>query len=249
MDRYFTAQDAGTRYDLYRPKVHDVVLQWLEAAYPGKRYQRGLDVACGTGDSLQPLIKVCDEVIGIDTSDEMLAVAQNKNLPVKKDSYCNIGQFGTYNLISTCMAFHWFNYDLAVNAYKAASVKGTVWLIYNFSFGGHETSRVFNAWFNDSYLKEYPSPPRGKSTLVRPIQNEYLKLVQKEHGWIPVQFNRDSLVGYLSTQSNIEHAVESGGSLSEVLGVLLDEVSKIDIDGNFKYRYSYEIYEYTAYSK
>ena len=106
MTQYFINEESGRRYDKYRLKVHDVVVEWLDSVCPGKKFTKGLDVACGTGDSLKPLIRICDEAVGIDSSDEMLAIALRKKLPAIKGTYLELKNHGRFDLISTCMAFH-----------------------------------------------------------------------------------------------------------------------------------------------
>ena len=244
MNQYFNIEEVGERYDRYRPKVHDIVVEWLGSVCPGKHFKKGIDVACGTGDSLRPLVRICDEVVGIDSSDEMLAIALREKLPAIKGTYFELKKHGKFDLISNCMAFHWFEPELAITSYKAASNKGAIWLIYNFSFGGHETSGAFNKWFKNLYLKKYPTPQRNKTILKNPIQDQCLRLIKEDCGWIPLEFNTELLVGYLSTQSNIEHALNVGCPLNEIYKFLLNELSQINLEGNFKYVYRYEIYQY-----
>ena len=246
MNQYFTSQEAGKRYDEYRPKVHGVVTDWLEIYCPGRRFKKGIDIACGTGDSLKPLLNLCGDAIGIDSSEEMLSIALAQGLPVVKGDYRSIVDVGTFDLLSTCLAFHWFDPDLALASYKAASNDGAIWLIYNFGFGGHETSAAFNQWYFKSYMEEYPAPPRNKAAAVIPNHDKSVRLVKQDRGWLPIKFTVESLVGYLSTQSNIEQAVKSGRSIDDITQELLLQLSRLSFNENFKYNYSYELYEYVS---
>ncbi len=246
MAQYFTEAEAGERYAVYRPKVHHVALQWLEQAIPGKRYRRALDVACGTGDSTLPLNEIADEVLGIDSSDEMLNAARQRGLNVHRADYIDLAPYGRFDLISTCMAFHWFDAEAAIASYKAASNQDAVWLIYNFAFGGHSASDDFNQWFRQSYLKNYPSPPRGKSSNVSPDSDPELQLLKKDQGWLPVEFSKEDLFGYLSTQSNIEHQLRNGVALGDLCERIVSQLEQLDTSGAFKYVYTYEILRYTG---
>lgn len=243
---YFTSKNAGARYDKYRPKVHGVVLDWLALSFPGRRFHRGVDIACGTGDSLKPLGEICEEVIGIDSSAEMLSIAMAQGLPVIKGDYRNMSDVGTFDLLSTCMAFHWFDPALAVASYKAASRNGAIWLIYNFALDGHETSAAFNDWYFNSYFTRYPSPPRNRSAVITPGKDQSLTLIKQDQGCLAVNFTAEFLVGYLSTQSNIEQVLKSGRPVESVVDELLSQVAEIDLTGTFKYKFSYELYEYTS---
>jgi|GEM_PF-6529623 len=246
MKQYFTSHESGNRYNKYRPKVHDVIIDWLETCCPARRFEKGIDIACGTGDSLKPLLQLCNDVTGIDSSEEMLSIALRHGLPVAKGDYRGIAGLGTFDLLSTCMAFHWFDPDLAFTAYKAASNDGAIWLIYNFALGGHQTSASFNEWYFETYMKEHPSPPRNSTTAAIPAKDKSVRLVKQDKGWLPIELTREALVGYLSTQSNIEQAVRSGNSIEDICSDLLLQLSRINFSKNFKYNFSYEIYEYNG---
>ncbi|MEM8531619.1 MAG: class I SAM-dependent methyltransferase [Chloroflexota bacterium] len=244
MSHFFTTPDAGSRYDQFRPKVHHVVQRWLPEGCGYRHYGRAIDVACGTGDSSLPLIDLSDELVCVDSSTEMLAVARRKGLTTHQIDYAHIASLGRFDLISTCMAFHWFDGETAINTYKNASNPGAIWLIYNFAFAGHASSDAFNTWFQNHYLTTYPSPPRNKSSHVAPEEDAHVDLIKSDKGFILIHFTRETLVGYLTTQSNIEHAVQNGGDYKQIEDDLLKMLYAIDITGTFKYTYTYEILQY-----
>ncbi|RUR40835.1 class I SAM-dependent methyltransferase [Vreelandella populi] len=246
MTQYFTESGMGERYDQYRPKTHQAVVQKIQQHLQGRHFERVVDVACGTGDSTVPLLAIGQKVIGIDSSDEMLAIAQKRGLSVRKADYTDLPQQGRFDLISTCMAFHWFDDTRAIASYKAASNPGAVWLIYNFAFAGHTTSEQFNNWLRNEYFKRYPSPPRNRFDDMTLADDEGLSVIASESGWLPIEFTLEPLIGYLSTQSNIEEAARKGRTLNAITAELRKELSGIDITGAFKYAYSYEILEYTG---
>jgi SAM-dependent methyltransferase len=243
MNQFFSLQEAARRYDQFRPKTHNVVVDWLADCFGTRRWKRGIDIACGTGDSTVPLLQICDRVIGIDSSPEMLRFAESKGLTTRVASYDELDEEGTYDLISTCMAFHWFDPAKALAVYKRISSPGATWIIYNFAFGGHESSDEVNGWFREYYLKTYPSPPRNRSALVIPDDDAQIELLKQQKGVIPIEFTPESLVGYLSTQSNIEAAVKDGGSYDAICDDLLNRIGALDISGHFRYRYTYGIYQ------
>lgn len=134
---HFTASEAAQRYLQYRPKVHGIAVQWLRGCVtPWRRFARALDIACGTGDSMQPLLEVADHVEGIDASPAMVQVARRRGLDVAVRP-CTDLQSGNFDLLSVCMAFHWFDRSEAVAAMKRASADRSVWLVYNFALAGN----------------------------------------------------------------------------------------------------------------
>lgn len=242
---FFTRTCVGERYDAHRPKVHHVVLQWLARHMPGRTFKRAVDVACGTGASTIPLLEIADTVAGIDSSETMLAVARAKGLSVTQLDYGLLPALGKFDLISTCMAFHWFNRATAIRAYKNASHSNAVWIIYNFGFAGHTSSDGFNEWFKNWYLTNYPSPPRNSASTELIEDDAEIHPAGQDRGWLPIHFTHQSLVDYLCTQSNIEVALQQEKNLDAVRRELLDTLGKTDIAGPFKYHYHYEIFRYT----
>ena len=71
-----------------------------------------------------------------------------------------------------------------------------------------------------------------------------MKYVASEQGWLPIKFTRDSLVGYLTTQSNVEAALNRGESLEGISAALHADLSGMDLGGQFRYHYHYELVQY-----
>ncbi|WP_447895748.1 class I SAM-dependent DNA methyltransferase [Vreelandella sp. GE22] len=109
MAQYFADTGVGERYDQYRPKVHSALFDILKRHLPVENFSRVVDVACGTGDSTLALLDIGRDVLGIDSSEEMLAIAKRRGLTVRQADYTELPQHGHFDLISTCMAFHWFD--------------------------------------------------------------------------------------------------------------------------------------------
>ena len=63
-------------------------------------------------------------------------------------------------------------------------------------------------------------------------------------GYIPITLSHDELVKYLTTQSNIEHAILNGETYEAVEQELISALKKIKFSESFKYGYQYDIYRY-----
>ena len=63
-------QITAFHYSAFRPELHSSILN--EVLGDGKKYQLGLDIGCGTGQSSIALANHCEMVIGIEPSKEML---------------------------------------------------------------------------------------------------------------------------------------------------------------------------------
>lgn len=240
---YFTLDEAATRYDLYRPKVHNIIKAWLRDAGLTGEFDDIIDIACGTGDSTVPLLDIGKNIVGIDQSERMLSKAKEKGINAKLMGYENAHELGQFNLITTCMAFHWFDFDEALEAYKRASADCAIWLIYNYSFGGSAQSAEFNDWFMNAYLKEFPTPPRNKQTASFDDVTDVKQLASSK-GQIPITMSRETLIKYLTTQSNIEAKVIDGMSYEEVEAKLNEMLAGIEFGSDFLYNFTYDIYQF-----
>jgi SAM-dependent methyltransferase len=240
---YFAEREAARRYDQYRPKVRGEALRWLREHQTVAIYERAVDVACGTGDSTLPLLSVARTVEGIDLSECMLSHARAKGLMVRKASYADL-QGSAFDLISVCMAFHWFDPVAAVSAFKNASADRATWLVYNFALLGHRSDERVNNWLRAGYLSSFPSPQRGGSEFVVPSGDENLRLVGAAKGALPVRLTRQSLIGYLTTQSNVEAAVQAGHSYEAIEAKLDRDMPEFEGEGEFRYGYSYAVVEF-----
>ncbi|MEA1904486.1 MAG: class I SAM-dependent methyltransferase [Candidatus Hadarchaeota archaeon] len=68
-------------FNLQEQKRIDLVLQEaLQYIETRNSKKRALDLGCGTGNLLEKLGALCDSVVGLDLSEDMLSVASSKNL-------------------------------------------------------------------------------------------------------------------------------------------------------------------------
>lgn len=240
---YFSGQEAARRYDRYRPKVHTILLDWMERHLPGRRFGHALDIACGSGDSMQPLRHLAEHVDGIDLSVAMLERARDKGLRVRCCSYRELPE-ASYDLLTTGMAFHWFDPVDAVAAYKRASADEAVWLVYNFHLVGNRGEAALHDWLQGPYLMRFPSPRRGRAEFVPPPMDSEISLVGQGNGTLPVRFTREALIGYLTTQSNVEALARAAGGYREVERILDTEMPAFDAASDFAYAYTYSIVQF-----
>ncbi|WP_028021425.1 class I SAM-dependent methyltransferase [Enterovibrio calviensis] len=87
--------EVSKHYSAYRPPIHDEILK--EVLLNRGDFTYGLDIGCGTGVSSLALSKFCENVVGIDPSEAMLAEASQRehlsyiagtgdNIPLDDDS-------------------------------------------------------------------------------------------------------------------------------------------------------------------
>ena len=240
---YFSNPISAERYERFRPKVHAVALEWLAATTGPRRYRSALDVACGTGESTRPLLSIADLVEGVDTSIEMLSHARSKGLQVSVAPYDALPS-RKHDLLTACMAFHWFDRSRALDSFARASEDLATWLIYNFAFAGHSTDNEFNQWLLSWYYVEFPSPARTEPDFR--VRNGDKGLVELAHesGAIPIRLDRADLIGYLTTQSNVEAKIQSGSTYESIERQIEASMPKT-ATSEFRYAYSYTIASFT----
>jgi SAM-dependent methyltransferase len=237
---YFASSETARRYEQFRPAVHGVIHTWLAAAGAAGPYRSAIDIACGTGHSTVPLLSLAQRVEGVDSSAEMIAIATAKGLTARVANYDNLPA-DAYDLLTVCMAFHWFDRAQAVKAFCKASAPEATWLIYNFWLAGHSTDKAFNAWYQGWYQDHFPSPQRSTPHFIPAPEDSALVLVTHDQGTLKVPFDRPSLIGYLTTQSNVDVRIREGLSFGEAQALIDSTMPVVSDTNSYVYGYSYSI--------
>ena len=110
---HFVHASAAARYAAGRPYFHPVVMERICRAVGRERFERGLDVACGTGQSARALAEICDRVEAVDISADMLACAEADariRYFVASAEELPFGD-GEFDLVTVGLAFHWFDQE------------------------------------------------------------------------------------------------------------------------------------------
>ncbi|QEL55657.1 class I SAM-dependent methyltransferase [Chromobacterium paludis] len=237
---HFANPDIASRYDRHRPPVHGIIEDWLREAGLAGPYRRAVDIACGTGHSTLPLLRLADTVEGIDASPQMAEQARRKGLDVQVGDLASLAS-AQYDLLSICMAFHWFDRAEALREMRRASQPGATWLIYNFWLAGHRADPAFNHWLRDSYPRQFPAPQRAVPHFQPQAEETGIQLMRQGQGSLPVTFSRRQLIAYLTTQSNIEAALSDTFGYADAETLLDASLPAISNPDGFEYGYRYSI--------
>ncbi len=228
---FFTDLREAQRYSKSRPYFHPLAIERarkaidLHGALP-----LVVDVACGTGQSTKALGALADRVIGLDISMNMLAVAERNEASRYLQARAEEMPFpsGSIPLISCALAFHWFDRDqFFTESWRVLTGDG--WLIiYNNGFKGiMRENPSFKDWGWEVYGKRFPTPPRDNSPLTKDAARRFgFRLVGEESYENEIVFAPEELAAYLSTQTNVVAALDSGReTLESAQSWLLDQVS------------------------
>lgn len=217
IQNYFVSRSAAERYAKGRPYFHPEVVRRIRERIPRAwPVECAIDVACGTGLSTIALMPLAKEIVATDTAAEMIRqapvdprityiVAAAEALPVPDDAF---------DLLTICSALHWLDtqafFREAWRVLHGGGERGHM-VIYDNSFSGEmEGNPEFGMWVRDSYLKTYPSPPRARIHMPETAEEIGFRSLGEERYENGVTFSPETLVTYLTTQSNIIAAIEGG---------------------------------------
>jgi SAM-dependent methyltransferase len=174
---FFTDLSEAKRYSHNRPYFHPIAIaRAKEVMGIADSSPLAVDVACGTGQSAAAPKAIAERVIGFDISWNMLATAgRNEGTRyVQARAESMPFQSGSVPIMSSALAFHWFDRDQFLDeAWRVLSVEGWL-LIYNNGFMGiMREDPSFADWGPDVYAKRFPTPPRNNS----PVTKEEVVLI------------------------------------------------------------------------
>jgi SAM-dependent methyltransferase len=217
--QYFDSRSAAQRYAQGRPYFHPQIVrriqQRLSLAEP---VPRAIDVACGTGLSTVALKPVAREIVGTDSSEEMLrlapidpqiryVVAAAEDLPFPN---------AHFDLLTVCAALHWLDGTAFLREARRVLRTGGHMVIYEHAFTGTMAENpAFHSWLKHVYRKTYPTPPRTRVPMPQTAQEAGFRPLGEESHQSTVTFSPDGLVDYLVSQSNVIAAVEGGHQVIE----------------------------------
>lgn len=241
---YFDQPEAALRYAKYRPDYHELVMKQIRRFLQFKhKLPMGLDVSCGTGLSSKALTLICEKVIACDSSEAMLKFAnQHEQITyVQMDENALEFPEATFDILSIASGIHWLDIQKFLHsAYRFIKPKSWL-LIYDHAICTQQSN--LNDWYQEFFMNSYPPPARNNMEIKNQLVNG-LAFIKEEVFTHQINYQLETFVQYLCTQSNVLSLVQSGTStfeeieqkLREELGVFFkDDNTSIPID--FKYQY------------
>ncbi|MDA0667204.1 MAG: methyltransferase domain-containing protein [Planctomycetota bacterium] len=204
-------QAAG--YAHARPPLHPLIVERLNRRVR-RRFDRALDLGCGSGLSTAPLPNVARDVVGMEPERAMLRVAggiaaeaelvggRTEALPFASDTFDLLAAAGSLNQV-----------DLSAFGREATRVLqpgGLVW-IYDFGPGREfRDSDRLSSWWAE-FERRFPFPPWRELT-PKTIASEAagIQLDQEEAFTIPLELEWEFYVDYAMTEINVTAAIGRG---------------------------------------
>ncbi len=244
LPNYFTSPEVAARYTKVRPFFHDEVVERLCNSAGVERFQRALDVGCGTGQSSIALAAVADHVAAIDASEEML-----RHAPRRPNIAYQLGfaeqldfQAGEFDLVSAASALHWFDQErFFAQCHKVLAPAGVL-AVYNDHFTTHmQDVAACKGWMRTRFAKRFPAPRRGMRDIneLKAVEGGFTVAHRASFSHL-VPFSREGLIAYLLTRSNTLAAIERGEetqpSIADWLGHELAPIVPDGVTGSFIFK-------------
>jgi SAM-dependent methyltransferase len=227
---FFSSKSAAERYVAGRPYYHPIVIERIRKFLSlDEPLARALDIGCGTGFSTVALKEIAREIVGVDASAEMVALAQKEarieyftasaeRLPFTEDEF---------ELMTISQAFHWLDREKFLREAKRVLRAGGWLVVYDNYFSGQvEENADFQTWYLESYLRKYPPPPRTRPAFsAEDSESAGFRLMGQEYYQNSLNFSVETFVDYLVTQSNVIAQIEYGKEeIGEVRGWLINNI-------------------------
>jgi len=200
------------QYALYRPTYPNELIELIVSLSPNLFF--AWDVACGNGQLTFELSNYFEQVIGTDISQEQLENAQkNDNILYKVES-SSLSSIGNSNidLITVAQAIHWFEFDTFYSEVKRVAKPNAIIAIIGYellSISKEIDECVFDFYSNK--LNDYWDERRryiDEQYSTIPFPFEEVKIPQYN---CKMRWNRDELIGYLSTWSAVKKYKQKNG--------------------------------------
>ena len=211
---YFNTHAIANGYARNRPFFHPEVIGRVKSTLSiGDKLGKALDVGCGAGLSTIALTEIAKKVVGLDSSSSMLRSA----IEYGGVTYCSCAAESLpfkyeFELITLSGAINWIQRPSFFKEARRNLKAGCFVVVYdNTNQGIMNDDLGFAQWHEESFLKEYPKPPRDESPISRDEALGYgFEFTSSEDYTNEVRFTMDGFVDYLITQSNIAVALASG---------------------------------------
>jgi SAM-dependent methyltransferase len=244
LSNYFTGAEIAARYTKVRPFFQDEVVERLRKFAGVERFQRALDVGCGTGQSSIALAAVADHVTAVDASEDMLKHALLRPNVVYQLGFAEQLNFraGEFDLVSAGSALHWFDQDRFFARCQKILAPAGVLAVYNDHFTTHmESVAACKHWMRTHFAKRFPVRRRGMRDIdeLKAAECGFTVAHRSSFSHL-VPFSREGFIAYLMTRSNTLATIESGEetqqSIADWLGHELAPIVPDGVTGSFIFK-------------
>jgi SAM-dependent methyltransferase len=200
---------SAEHYDRHRPSYPPALIDWIIATTGRHPPAHVVDVGCGTGIATRLFADRGFDVVGVDPSEEMLAVARESGGPryVRGEAADTTLATGSVDLVIAAQCFHWFDAVPTLRELRRI-LRGTGWVaaFWNlrgntpFMRGYYDLIRAYSSEF-DVLERQEAAPAALKAVIgVEDCREGEFANAQV--------LDREGLVGRAYSSSCVKHGVE-----------------------------------------
>lgn len=234
-NKLFDSKRIASGYANDRPWLHKSVIEQIKADLADKiPFQNGLDVGCGAGLSTKALKLICNKVTGTDISEEMVHICKTQydapefTFYTAKAEETKMPQI-LYDIVTAAGVVDWVDRDRFLANMKLVMSPNAPLIIYDFRISDKMLGNGdYTDWYQNQYLANFPKPPRNETVWEQKDIPKYFSFIKQIMCEMQYEFDMDSFIRFLMTQTNINSKIESGSMTEkEVHGWMQQTLSPI----------------------
>lgn len=208
-----------------RPFLHSQVIELVKKDMDIQgSFANGLDVGCGAGLSSKALKMICDRVTGTDISSEMVAAASalypDPPYSFKRSSAEEIkAPENTFDIATAAGVIGWVEEEKFLPNLARIMKNNGVLIIYDFWITDKmQRDADYTNWWHQSYLQEFPKPPRKENVWTQEMVEPYgFDIKKQKECFFEHEFDLESFIRFMMLQSNVNAQIEEKGKSPEAV--------------------------------
>lgn len=234
-NKLFNSKRIASGYAHDRPWLHKSVIEQIKADFANKiPFQNGLDVGCGAGLSTKALKLICNKVTGTDISEEMVHMCKTRYDASEITFYAaraeetKIPQI-PYDIVTAAGVVNWVDKGKFLANMNLVMSPNAPLIIYDFWISDKMLNNsTYTDWHQNQYLVKFPKPPRNENVWEQKDIPSYFSFIKQTMCEMQYEFDMDSFIRFMMTQTNINSKIESGSMTEkEVHGWMRQTLSPI----------------------
>ena len=221
-NKLFNSKRIASGYANDRPWLHKSVIEQIKADFADKiPFQNGLDVGCGAGLSTKALKLICNKVTGTDISEEMVHICKTQydapefTFYAAKAEETETAQI-PYDIVTAAGVIDWVDRDRFLANMKQVMSPNAPLIIYDFWISDKMLGNsTYTDWYQNQYLAKFPKPPRSETVWEQKDMQPDFFLIKQTMCEMKYEFDMDSFIRFMMTQTNINSKIESGNMTEE----------------------------------
>lgn len=223
MSSPFATPAMAEGYAKARPPLHQRIIDRAAALVDLKPpLEAALDLGCGSGLSVRPLLRLARRVVAFDPAHAMALIAASLAQPARTvTARAEFLPFrsGSFDLITAAGSLNYTDPAAALaEASRVLSPRGLI-VVYDFSQGRSASSTPeLAAWF-DEFLSRYPMPAGEALHLdassIAALAHGF-EVVAAEEFEMPARMDALAYSAYLMTETNVAAAIRRGAGGSAI---------------------------------